>query len=64
MVRTCSVASVSDGSLLTQLLDVGESGRANPGENHWKQHKAVQEAQHAHDCEHGEVVEPVCMISA
>lgn len=42
---------------------MGESGRANPGQNHRKQHKAVQETQDAHDCKHGEVVEPECMIS-
>ena len=44
-------------------LDVGESGRANPGKNYRQQHKAIQEAQDAHNGEHGEVVEPECMIS-
>jgi hypothetical protein len=64
VVRTGSVLCVPGSPLLARLLDMGQRRRANPGKDHRQQHKAVQEAQDAHDGEHGEVVEPECVVPA
>ena len=64
MMRTGSVACIPGHSFLAGFLHMGQGWRANPGQDHWQQHKPIQEAQHPHDGEHGKVVQPECVISA
>ena len=50
--------------LLAHPLHVRKGWGPDPGKDYWEEHKPIQESQDTHDCKHGKVVKPECMVSA